>query len=454
MRCISLVVALVAVIAASGCGGDAKPRSSSTAKGTAGSTFTVTVNMQGHGTFTAVPSPAVAVTWGYRSGQPANTVSADFPSGTKVDLTYNLSASWVVGTAPNTTTYNEVFNGWYGDCSGKTCSVTGNADKYVVAYAVAYTGSTAPTTVHPNWVSGTDHGTAYLSNTLSCTDCHGINLQGMGIAPSCSSCHGGTPTSNVHPYISSGANCRGCHISEGALWASAADLHSASASDILLNTDHNTNELLVDQCLQCHSMFQRPLGIAYFVTPINQTGPWSLNNPQAGQAWQATKCEVCHDPASSGPAKLSKYGAVLDRDFTPAYVDWTAAATAYPDLTWLTTPYQWVFNPTSASYVQTTLSASALGLAATKVCYSCHDPDDQGDPSVPGIVGGVNYGPQGGDSRAFVTASHAGMTCIDCHTTHDFTPLAPTSPGCSTSACHGPATPVGPGVVHVNHLGG
>jgi hypothetical protein len=46
------------------------------------------------------------------------------------------------------------------------------------------------------------------------------------------------------------------------------------------------------------------------------------------------------------------------------------------------------------------------------------------------------------------------MTCIECHPTHDFTPLAPTSPGCSTLGCHDAATPAGPGVVHVNHLGG
>jgi hypothetical protein len=224
---------------------------------------------------------------------------------------------------------------------------------------------------------------------------------------------------------------------------------------VLLNADHDTNELLVDQCLQCHSMFQRPLGIAHFVTPIDQVGSpagtWTLL-PGASD-WQATRCEVCHDPTSAGAGKLAKYGAILDQAFDPSYT--TASA--------LPAPYQWVFDGISA-YVQTpmTLTAkNALGIAATKVCHTCHDPDDQGaDPNK--IVGGVDYGPQGGDSRAFVTSSHAGMACSDCHPTHDFKPVDPsTSPtgapgyfACLGSGCHSgtSAAKPGPGVVHVNHI--
>jgi hypothetical protein len=282
--------------------------------------------------------------------------------------------------------------------------------------------------------------------------------------------------------------CADCHAVKMTQWASPGDLHALPAADVLTYSEdggatfpHNTAELLNDNCVKCHSMFQAPLGITHFVNPagydtsglpmycaedvagliISGTsttctagniyqGPWTLSNTAD---WQATKCQVCHDPLSTSPAKLAKYGAMLDQPFDPSYIDLSAASQAlYPDQTWLATPYQYVFDGTSA-YVQTNMTAgNAVGLTANKLCSSGHDPDDQGgDPNA--VVGAVDYGPQGGDSRAYVTASHAGMTCVDCHQTHDFTPADPAlTSSCSTSTCHGSALPAGPGKVHTNHL--
>jgi len=257
------------------------------------------------------------------------------------------------------------------------------------------------------------------------------------------------------PHPGAGADCAsvGCHVAEGTLWSSAADLHAATAAEVLTNGDHNTAEPLVDSCLKCHSAFQYPLGVASMVSTTNQIGPWTLL--PGASAWQATKCEVCHDPTSSAPAKLAKYGAWLDGDFSATY---TALDVGMP------IAYNHVFDGSSA-YIQTNYSTQTADptalkvLQATKLCDSCHDPDDQGgDPSV--VKSSVNYGPQGGDSRSFVTSDHAGFGCTDCHKTHDFTPIEDprTDAKCSGAGCHvagGPAIlggAIAPLAVHTNHL--
>jgi len=103
---------------------------------------------------------------------------------------------------------------------------------------------------------------------------------------------------------------------------------------------------------------------------------------------------------------------------------------------------------------------SAISVHATRLCDSCHDPDDQGgDPAK--VIAGVNYGPQGGDSRSYVTISHGDLGCVDCHKTHDFVPEtlaeASTDVNCIGLGCHNllapaPKSPGDPGVIHINHI--
>lgn len=234
-------------------------------------------------------------------------------------------------------------------------------------------------------------------------------------------------------------------MAQQAQWSSPSDLHAASAADVLTNVDHNTNELLINDCIMCHSTFQFPLGVAHFVTPVDQVGQpagtWTAQN--AGD-WQATKCEVCHDPTATNPFKLAKYGSVLDGPWNPTYTN----VTALPDA------YQTVIDPaTGAVSTYTYPDQTTLAAQASRLCDSCHDPADQGgDPNI--ILGGTDFGPQGGDSRAYVTTSHQGLGCVDCHPTHDFTPSAPnTTPSCAGAACHSiDRSGSLPGKVHFNHL--
>jgi hypothetical protein len=245
-------------------------------------------------------------------------------------------------------------------------------------------------------------------------------------------------TEKTDPHVA-GALCASCHTTEQSQWASAKNLHALSASDVLTNVDHNTAELLNDDCLKCHSTFQYSLGVAHFVTPVNQTGsPAGTWTAQNGTEWQATKCEVCHDPTLTTKAKLAKYGSVLDGQWSASYINLSTLPAAYQKLLNLTT------GDTSTYVFTDQTSFSAL---VTKLCSSCHDPADQGgDPEV--IVGGISYGPQGGDSRAYVATNHQGFGCIDCHNPHDFMPVDPkTTLACST--CHsGTQT----GKVHMNHI--
>ena len=64
---------------------------------------------------------------------------------------------------------------------------------------------------------------------------------------------------------------------------------------------------------------------------------------------------------------------------------------------------QYLIDPSNGSLSTFTYSdQTKLAIQATKLCNSCHDPADQGgDDDI--TLAGVDYGAQGGDSRAYVT---------------------------------------------------
>lgn len=221
-RRISLALALLGAIAVAGCGGGAKPSSKTGSPGSSGSTFTVTVRIEGSGT--VVSSPA-----GIHCVGPA-TCQADFAYGQGVTLSQTTS---------------EYFNGWLGDCSGYACALSGNAEKYVVAYFSATPQS------HPNFTDPAIHALEIGNPDLVCTSCHGANLQGMGLAVACTRCH--TSPGFVAMIQASDANkvpanrkpveiCASCHAGPYAPAASHAlseqlGVKVASASASVSGTD-------------------------------------------------------------------------------------------------------------------------------------------------------------------------------------------------------------------------
>ena len=147
-----------------------------------------------------------------------------------------------------------------------------------------------------------------------------------------------------------GADCAGCHGTEHDAWAMT--LHAAGTDQVLLNAEHNTAELLTDECILCHSPFQAAAyHIGDFVQPVDQVGPWHLVDANV-DAWEATKCEVCHDPTSKASKKLAFYD---------------GAAQAY-----------------------VTVANS------TELCEKCHQPGTD-------------------DSRDLAGSVHEGKQCADCH---------------------------------------
>ncbi len=241
-----------------------------------------------------------------------------------------------------------------------------------------------------------------------------------------------------NPHVAN-ADCGSCHTTEQSQWASQANLHALSATDVLANADHNTEELLIDDCLKCHSTFQFPLGVAHFISPVDQigspAGTWTVKN--AGD-WKATNCEVCHDPTSTNTLKLAKYGSLLDGNWSAGYIKISELPNAYQKILSLSTGII-----TTYTYPDQTDPA----VQATKLCLSCHDPADRGEePEV--IIDSINYGPQGGDSRSYVAENHKGFNCTDCHTPHSFEHVNPTT----TTACMSCHTGSKTGKVHINHM--
>ncbi len=413
-----------------------------------------------------------------------------FTSATLVTASTTVYAQWTPVTAPDVHTLVPPYT-----AATVGCFVAG-----------CHTGGTSLSMIHL-------HIPGYADQS-GCTICHGGT-----IAPTadCATvgCHS---PSDAYPVAAP-------HDIVIAEWSSSADLHAASPQMVLGSVDHNSAEVPKDNCLLCHSAFQfyqyngvvDPSGattgsipsanlgavdwpdtttpapffyccaVSHFVSPMNVTGPWTISN---ATDWQATTCSVCHNPAATNQDKLAKFGAILDTTFlvggaqqdhftggSVGYFDPSVASSAangMPD-----SQIQSLNDSmTVGGYIATTLTLpvtsvaggcschtpTALSLQAEKVCDSCHNAADQGsgDASVTvSTTQTVDFGPQGGDSRAFVLSNHANIPCIDCHQGHTFAAptwqeakvLANTTPNCS---CHKDQSDVfwryGIDVVHTNHL--
>ncbi len=212
MRRISLALALVGAVAATGCGKTSTSNDGGGNRGVAQGTFNVTVQNGQNG------NTSLAITGGYVTSVPAgidcgvsphSACSVDFAAGTTVTLT----ATPISG-------YN--FWSYAGDCytTGNVCTLTGKAaDQYVLAKFGSVNDNP---TAHPDWISDPSlHATqaqTYLSTVplsstfvFQCGDCHGSALTGMGLAPSCAKCHGGSSQVVAPATTAVGETCANCH---------------------------------------------------------------------------------------------------------------------------------------------------------------------------------------------------------------------------------------------------
>jgi hypothetical protein len=176
-----------------------------------------------------------------------------------------------------------------------------------------------------------------------------------------------------------------------------------------LDEKHNRQELLIDDCLRCHGMYNEG-GIRDLVAPVNTQGPWALLDPQKNH-WPTIPCLACHQvhreglPAAERPARTIVAG--------------VSEAILAPSLA--------LFDRREMMH----LAAADLPLPIMKegdrpvsispdirqaLCYQCHAPE-------------ANTQVGSGDDRTCVGV-HEGLSCRACHLGHGQKTRA------SCAACH------------------
>ncbi len=191
--------------------------------------------------------------------------------------------------------------------------------------------------------------------------------------------------------------CAGCHQAAYADWKAGG--HSMAYADVFLNPKQNTATRLNDDCLRCHAMFYEGGSISTIVSPISNTGPWSMVQSGMGSR-PAIPCLACHQMHRRGEPSRS-----------PDY--------AHPELfsrQSRSEVYSLAFFDRSERIYRskTELAAPAMkeGNRLVKVspdprqnlCYQCHAPQ-------------ADFQVASGDDRTPIGV-HEGISCQGCHRPH------------------------------------
>ncbi len=278
------------------------------------------------------------------------------------------------------------------------------------------------------------HGTA-------CSDCHEMSAQVGAIHASshrnagCTDCHeatmatklrhvrvhllGGPPEeirlreADLQPMM---AKCQNCHQHEYAAWH--AGPHSATYSDIFVNTAHNSKRQLMNDCFRCHGMYFDG-SIRDIVQPLDTRGPWHLTRPELANQ-PTIPCQACHwvhrqGGQSTKPAERISVAGAPVRDEVALFdrreqMHFAAASLAIPVL----------FDGARQLKIS--------GDQRQAICYQCHAPRQNETSSV---AAANHWGSQAGsgDDRTPMGV-HEGLSCLSCHGGHNESALA------SCKTCH------------------
>jgi Cytochrome c3/Cytochrome c554 and c-prime len=202
--------------------------------------------------------------------------------------------------------------------------------------------------------------------------------------------------------------CQKCHEEEFADWQSS--MHSASYSDIFLNSDHNHRQLLMDDCLRCHGMHFEG-GIRDLVTPLTKAGPWQLKSAEL-KAQPVIPCLTCH--------QIHHQGAPLEKSVQDQPTPGTQQEINRPSVS--------LFDRRELEHVSVAEMPLPVkmfdGERQVKIspdqrqalCYQCHAPTS-------------TLQVRSGDDRTPIGV-HEGLSCMACHLKHG----QQTRPSCAT--CH------------------
>jgi hypothetical protein len=188
--------------------------------------------------------------------------------------------------------------------------------------------------------------------------------------------------------------CQKCHQQEWAEWASG--LHHAAYKEVFLDSKHNHQRLLMDDCLRCHGTHYDG-SIRDLVMPIDKQGPWKLRDPALADR-PVIVCLNCHT--------MHHHGDPLAR---PAEKPSTSTT-------------QEVHRPSLALFDRREMQSiplDELPLPAMReverevktsrdqrqaLCYQCHGPD-------------ATRQVHSGDDRTPLGV-HEGLSCFACHENH------------------------------------
>ncbi len=142
------------------------------------------------------------------------------------------------------------------------------------------------------WRASTHRGVA-------CSECHGDSLTGglqfhLGNLRRIIKHAGGDVPEQIRikglDVYAMLPRCQKCHRQEFAAWQ--AGPHGAIFAKFFLDSKHNREKLLKDDCLRCHGMPYEG-AIRSLVTPIDTRGPWSIQDARWGDL-PAIPCLACH----------------------------------------------------------------------------------------------------------------------------------------------------------------
>jgi hypothetical protein len=197
---------------------------------------------------------------------------------------------------------------------------------------------------------------------------------------------------DVEPLL---AQCARCHRQEYADWKSGP--HGSLYMSIFLDTKHNANQQLMDDCLRCHAMHFEG-GIRDLVTPLDRKGPWTFVRDEYADM-PSVPCLSCHQVHREGEPFAGRAQRVS--------VDGRAQEVARPSLA--------LYDRRALEHValeRLPLPAMLEGARPVKtssdrrqaLCYQCHAP--RADRQV-----------FSGDDRTPVGV-HEGLSCLACHAKH------------------------------------
>jgi len=201
--------------------------------------------------------------------------------------------------------------------------------------------------------------------------------------------------------------CRNCHQQEFAAWSTGP--HAIKYKQIFLDSKHNSNRHLMDDCLRCHGMHFNG-GIRDLVEPLNNKGPWTLRQAAISEQ-PVIPCLTCH--------AMHREGTLLEQRLLESKTVGNRQEKFRPSLAFFD---RREMAPVPVSMLS--IPAVREGDRAVKMspdprqalCYQCHAP-----LSTAQVFSGDDRTPVG---------VHEGISCLACHDKHRQTTRA------SCATCH------------------